>query len=115
MRNIQELQAIVDSLESWVATMGLLASCPRPYNPVDKYQIVQADTKIERAFKLLKKEVAEGAKMASDYRYQALRFRDPKMSDEATAAEIILNGIVVQTNAQIEKFNSYLYLCEHHI
>ena len=115
MKNIQELQSIVDSLEDWVTIMGLLASCPRPYNRADKYMIVTADKKIERALKLLKKEINTGAKMAGDYQQRALRLRDPDMNQDAIKSCIILNGIVVQTNAHIEKFNAYLNLCEHHI
>lgn len=115
MKSIQELQSIVDSLEEWVIVMGHLASCPRPYTRMDKYMIVTADEKITRALKLLKKEVSSGAKMAGEYQQRALRLRNPTMNQDAIASCIIMNGIVVQTNAQIEKFNAYLNLCEHHI
>lgn len=115
VKDIRTLQAIVDSLEEWVIVMGYLASCPRPYTPMDKYMIITADKKIERALKLLKKEVRAGAKMAGEYQQYALRLRNPDMNQDAIASCIILNGIVVQTNAQIERFNAYLNLCEHHI
>jgi hypothetical protein len=115
MKNIRELQAIVDSLEEWVIVMGFLASCPRPYTQMDRYMIKTADKKIDRALKLLKKEVGSGAKMAGEYQQYALRLRNPDMNQDAIASCIILNSIVVQTNAQIEKFNAYLNLCEHHI
>jgi hypothetical protein len=115
MKNIRELQAIVDSLGEWVSIMGLLASCPRPYNRADKYMIETADKKIERALKLLKKEVDSGAKIAGDYQKQAFRLRNPDMNQDAIKSCIILNGIVNQTNAHIVNFNAYLHLCERHI
>ena len=115
MKNIRELQAIVDSLGEWVSIMGLLASCPRPYNQADKYMIVLADKKIDRALKLLKQEVYSGAKMAGDYQQTAFRRRDPIMNQDAIKSCIILNGIVNQTNVHIVNFNAYLYLCENHI
>lgn len=115
MKDIRTLQAIVDSLEEWVIVMGYLASCPRPYTKADKYMIVTADKKIERALKLLKKEVYSGARMAGEYQQQAWRLRDSNMNQEAIASCYILNGIVIQTNAQIEKYNAYLKLCESHI
>lgn len=115
MKNIQELQAIVDSLEEWVTVMGFLASCPRPYTRMDKYMIVTADRKIGRAFKLLKKEVKDGEKITIEYQQRALRLRDPAMNQDAINSYFILNGIVVQTNDFIEKFNNYLDLCQHHL
>lgn len=48
MKNIYELQCIVDSLEEWVCVMAQLATCPRPYTRMDRYMITTADQKIER-------------------------------------------------------------------
>lgn len=115
MKNVRELQAIVDSLEEWVAVMGILASCPRPYTDMDRFMIKTADQKIERALRLLKKEVKSGAKMATEFQQRALQLRDPGMNQDAIASCIILNGIVTQTNAHIQTFNTYAHLCENHI
>ena len=115
MKDIRVLQAIVDSLGEWVTVMGYLASCPRPYNRADRYMIVLADKKIDRALRLLKKEVYSGAKMAGDYQQTAFRRRDPGMNQDAIKSCIILNGIVNQTNAHISSFNVYLDLCRRHI
>ena len=48
MKNIHELQCIVDSLEEWVCVMAQLATCPRPYTRMDRYMITTADQKIDR-------------------------------------------------------------------
>lgn len=115
MKNIHELQCIVDSLEEWVCIMAQLATCPRPYTRMDRYMITTADQKIERAFSLIKKEIGTGEKMAKDFQQRALRLRDPKMNQDAIASCIILNGIVNQTNFYIDRFNAFLALCQSHI
>ena len=115
MKTIAELQAIVDTLEGWTNIMAILATCPRPYNRADKYMIVMADKKVDRAFKLLKKEVGEGAKMAIDFQQLALRLRDPDKNQDAIASCILLNGIIHQTNFYLDRFNTFLALCESHV
>ena len=115
MKNIRELQGIVDSLAEWNILMANLAICPYPYTRMDKYWLETASPKVERAIKLLQKEISEGEQMARAYQKRAYQLRDPKMNQEAIASCIILNGIVHQANECINRFNAYLVLCNAHI